>query len=85
MNGLTVGDLRKAIEGLTDDAPVYPDFSSGHYPDDSEPGVEILGAVKCGPGCGRDTEHLSIRVALFYLNDGDEDDGEEGDDEVEPT
>ena len=83
MNDLTVGDLRKAIEGLPDDAPVYPDFASGHYPEDSGPCVELMGAVRCAAGFGRDTDHLSIRVALFYLEQ--EGDGEEDGDEADPT
>lgn len=59
---LTVGDLRKAIEGLDDNAPVSPYWAPGCEPGDDEPGVELIGFERRG-------FYLAIDVALFYLND----------------
>jgi hypothetical protein len=66
---LTVGDIRKAIAGLPDSAPLNPMWASGP-PSDSEPGVEIHGCVLDG----RDPKDqgLGILVGLFYL-EGDDD------------
>jgi len=67
---LTVGQIRKAIEGLPDDASVCPDWYD-RVPDDHEPGVALF-AAEADEQAGR--PYLSIKVGLFYL---DEDDGED--------
>jgi predicted Zn-ribbon and HTH transcriptional regulator len=68
---LTVGHIRKAIAGLPDNAPVCPDWAGGP-PSDHEPGVELID-VACGQS-DRRGQYLSIRVALFYLDEDDQDD-----------
>jgi hypothetical protein len=70
---LTVGDIRKAIDGLPDSAPVNPIWASGP-PGDSEPGVEIHGCVL--DATNPHDQGLGILVGLFHLDgegDGDDD------------
>ncbi len=61
---LTVGDIRKAIEGLPDDARVFPVWTPGCEPSDSSPGVTIDGfettehAATSGVAC------LAVLVSL---------------------
>jgi hypothetical protein len=63
---LTVGDIRRLIADLPDDAPVYPDWG-GNPPADHEPGVEIIGAEYGGAAQDVGEPHLRILVGLFYL------------------
>lgn len=74
---LTVGALRAVIDGLPDETPIGPDWRADVGPRDSEPGVEIFGFERRGPGRGYDTEHVVVRVGLFYLEDLDEEEDEE--------
>lgn len=72
---LTVGDIRRAIEGLPDYARVLPDWGD-FEPGDSDPCVRIDGIQICPPTAGRDGEtYLSVLVALEPLGGDEEDDG----------
>ena len=64
-DAMTVGALRRAIEGLPDDTPIQPIWHNGDMPNDFEPGVSIHG-FKAENG------QLSAFVSLFYLNDDEE-------------
>lgn len=60
---LTVGALRKLLEGMPDDAPIFPTWANDDaMPSDHEPGVEIH-------GFSVDGESLAVLVSLFYLDD----------------
>ena len=77
---VTVGAIRKAIAGLSDDTPCYPDWAFGP-PDDHEPGVIIEGFRRIE----QDYESkpcLSILVSLAYLEDWDTED-DFGEDELD--
>lgn len=77
---LTVGDIRKAIEGLPDDAPVYPDWAPGCIPNDNDPGVEIRGCRSQYTDL-HDRPCLEILVSLFHPDDQEcETCGEHGED-----
>jgi hypothetical protein len=66
---LTVGKLKRLMEGLPDDAPVRPDWARDCTPDDSQPGVEITTAsVEQGRGRDKSGYYLSVKVKLFYLD-----------------
>lgn len=40
---LTAGVLRRHLEGLADDAPIFPDWAPGEIPNDNMPAVTLLG------------------------------------------
>lgn len=61
---LTVGDIRKAIEGLPDDALCIPTWSMP--PGENDPSVGISGFR---PGVLDDAPYLGIHVFLEHLND----------------
>ena len=75
----TVVEIRKAIEGLPDDAEAMPDWV-GRPPEDHEPGVEILGFSRRIARAPAGGDYLSIRVVLFYLEDMDDDEDDDDDD-----
>jgi hypothetical protein len=62
---LTVGQVRKAIEGLPDDAPVIPEWAYGP-PGDSDPAVSVCG-FRRGEEDG--TPGLAVLVDIVYLDD----------------
>lgn len=73
----TVGDLRKLIKGLTDDALILPEWAYGP-PADSAPAVAIRDFA-IGNEAG--VAFLSVQVDLEYLNqDEDDEDYDEEDD-----
>lgn len=63
---MTVGELRSALAGLPDNAPVYPEWT-GRIPGDHEPGVRMHG-VRQSNG------EAQVLVSLFYLDEDEEDD-----------
>ena len=62
---MTVGNLRKLIANLPDDAGIHPDWDDP--PDDDSPGV-TLGGFKVGSYKGGG-KYLSVLVALAYPED----------------
>jgi hypothetical protein len=58
---LTVGHLRRVIEGLPDDTIIRPDWQDGP-PQDHEPGVELFGFEA-------ERGELLAKVGLFYLDE----------------
>lgn len=68
---LTVGELRKIMEGLPDEAAILPTWASGYIPGDYEPGVEITDILKY-PADEQGPEYLGVAMILFYLNDEDD-------------
>ena len=67
---MTVGDIRKVIEGLDDESPVCPAWANGAPSGDCEPGVQICGAKKSDDGAS-----VEILVDLFYLDEDEDDEG----------
>lgn len=65
---MNVGELRKLLEQLPDDADINPDWSSP--PGDDDPAVTLEGFAIRGISGGR---YLSVLVGLQYLDDVDED------------
>lgn len=65
---LTVGELRKLIAQLPDEALIYPNWAEGCLPNDNEPGVEIVGIIS-GWDVQARKDFLSVEVRLFYPDD----------------
>ena len=61
----TVGDIRKLIEGLPDDAFYSPDWADGP-PGDAEPAVTVVGFEVREGG---NEKYLSVLVGIEYLDD----------------
>lgn len=59
---MTVGELRKLIADLPDDAAIRPQWNDGEEPGDSSPGV-VLHGFDFHDG------ELLARVGLFWLDD----------------
>jgi hypothetical protein len=66
---MTVGELRSALAGLPDSAPLYPEWHD-RIPSDSEPGVRLHG-VQAVNG------EAQVLVSLFYLDEDTGNSGEE--------
>jgi hypothetical protein len=65
---MTVGELRLALAGLPDNAPVYPEWND-RIPKDNEPGVRLHGV--------RETNgEAQVLVSLFYLDDDTDEEDE---------
>jgi hypothetical protein len=62
---MTVGELRLALAGLPDNAPVYPEWND-RIPKGHEPAVRLHG-VRESNG------EAQVLVSLFYLCDDEED------------
>lgn len=76
---ITLGEFRALTKGLPADTPIVPRFLPCDIPDDSEPGVELVGIRRGGDyETGKDGKRrivdrcVEVNVRLFYLNGDDE-------------
>lgn len=81
MKPVTVGDVRKVLDGMEDDTPVLIGWAPGEIPSDREPAVMLCDIrrvhVCIGGGGFEPVDHPEVRVALRYLDElelEDEDD-----------
>ncbi len=64
---LTVGDIRKAIEGLPDTCLVFPDWAADSVPEDQDPGVELCWFERVDGTSAITKPYLSVVLKLFDL------------------
>lgn len=72
MAKLTVGELRKLIADLPDDACIWPDW--GREPGGDDPCVELCGFERVEAASVASPAYLAVMVALLPLDDIEDDD-----------
>lgn len=65
MNKITVGDLRKSIANLPDDAEIVPEWEPGFNAGDDEPSVSLQGFIAA-------EDKLVVLVELVYGDEYDD-------------